>query len=147
MPFYAQEQNERCYKMIELVNPAGMKPMGAYSQAIKIDLGMNKSLILVAGQIAVDADGKAAAPNDIETQTRIVFDNINTVLKEAGATLNDVVKAQIFLTDMAQYAKVSLIRNEYFAQNRPVSTLVEISRTVIDGCDIEIEVMAITEHN
>jgi 2-iminobutanoate/2-iminopropanoate deaminase len=133
--------------MIELVNPAGMESMGAYSQAVKINLGMNKSLILVAGQLAVDKDGNAAAPNDIETQTRIVFGNIKTVLKEAGASLDDVVKAQIFLTDMDQYAKVSEIRNEYFATNRPVSTLVEINRTVIDGCDIEIEVMAITEGN
>ena len=133
--------------MIKLVNPAGMKSMGAYSQAVKVDLGMNKSLILVAGQLAVDEDGKAAAPNDIETQTRIVFGHIKTVLKEAGATLDDVVKAQIFLTDMDQYAKVSAIRNQYFAKNRPVSTLVEISRTVIDGCDIEIEVIAITEND
>jgi 2-iminobutanoate/2-iminopropanoate deaminase len=133
--------------MIELVNPAGMAPMGTYSQAVKINLGMNKSLILVAGQLAVDKDGKAAAPDDIETQTRIVFGNIKTVLKEAGASLDDVVKAQIFLTDMDQYAKVSSIRNEYFAKSRPVSTLVEISRTVIDGCDIEVEVIAISENN
>lgn len=131
--------------MIEKINPQSIKTFGAYSQGIKIDLG-SKTMILVAGQIAVDSDGNPVAPNDIVQQARYVFENIKTVLKEAGATIDDVVKAQIFLTDVTKFREVSAVRNEYFAKAQPVSTLVEISRTVIDGCDMEIEVMAIVNN-
>ena len=128
------------------LNPANFtKAMGAYSQGIKIDLGNNRFMVLLSGQLATDADGKPVAPNDIGAQTRYIFENIKTILAEAGASIDDVVKAQIFLTDMSQFPKVSAVRNEYFANVKPVSTLVEISRTVQEGCDIEIEVMAIVE--
>lgn len=130
--------------MSEKITPPHLKPLGAYSQGLKIDLG-HKTMILVSGQLAADEAGQPLAPGDIEAQTHLVFKNIQTVLEAAGATLDDVVKAQIFLTDIDQFAKVSAIRNEYFATARPVSTLVEINRTVIAGCDIEIEVMAIIE--
>jgi 2-iminobutanoate/2-iminopropanoate deaminase len=102
-------------------------------------------MILLSGQIALDAQGQAVAPDDIEKQTRYIFESIKSLLAQAEASLEDIVKAQIFLTDMSQYSKVSAVRNEYFAKVKPVNTLVEISRTVKEGCDIEIEVMAIKE--
>jgi reactive intermediate/imine deaminase len=126
------------------LNPPNANTMGAYSQAIKIDLG-NHYMILLSGQIALDAQGQAVAPDDIEKQTRYIFESIKSLLAQAEASLEDIVKAQIFLTDMSQYSKVSAVRNEYFAKVKPVNTLVEISRTVKEGCDIEIEVMAIKE--
>jgi 2-iminobutanoate/2-iminopropanoate deaminase len=124
------------------LNPPNANTMAAYSQGMKIDLG-NSYMVLLSGQIALDASGNAVAPNDIEKQTRYIFESIKTVLAQAEASIEDVVKAQIFLTDMSQYPKVSAIRNEYFAKVKPVSTLIEINRTVKEGCDIEIEVMAI----
>jgi 2-iminobutanoate/2-iminopropanoate deaminase len=127
------------------LNPPNANTMGAYSQAIKIDLGHHRFMVLLSGQIAMDTDGNAVAPNDITAQTRYIFESIKALLAQAGASITDVVKAQIFLTDMTQFAKVSAVRNEYFADVKPVSTLVEISRTVKEGCDIEIEVMAIVE--
>ena len=65
------------------------------------------------------------------------------ILKEAGASLDDIVKAVIYVTDISKFKEVSAIRNKYFAYAQPVSTLVEISKTVKEGCDIEIEVIAI----
>lgn len=127
------------------INPQGFtKTVGAYSQGIKIDLG-GRFMVLVSGQLAMDADGVPVAPDDISAQTRYIFENIKKILHEAGATLEDVVKAQIFLTDMDQFPKVSAVRNEYLKDIKPVSTLVEINRTVQEGCHIEIEVMAIVE--
>jgi len=126
------------------INPQGFtKTVGAYSQGLKIDLGGGKFMVLVSGQLAMDADGVPVAPEDISAQTRYIFENIKKILQEAGAQLEDVVKAQIFLTDMDQFPKVSAVRNEYFGDIKPVSTLVEINRTVREGCHIEIEVMAI----
>lgn len=128
------------------INPSNFtKTVGAYSQGIKVDIG-TKSMIFVSGQLAMDADGLAIAPNDIAEQTRYIFENIKKILKEANATLEDVVKVQIFLTDISKFSQVSAVRNEYLENIKPVSTLVEISRTVREGCEIEIEVTAIVDN-
>ena len=68
------------------------------------------------------------------------------MLEAAGATLDDVVKASFFITDVSKYSEVSAVRNEYFAVARPASLMMEISNTVAKGCDVEIEVMAIIDH-
>ncbi len=125
------------------INPQNFtKTVGAYSQGLKVDIG-DKAMIFVSGQLAMDSDGNPVAPNDISVQTRYIFENIKLILGEAGAALEDVVKVQIFLTDMTKFPQVSAVRNEYLEGIKPVSTLVEISRTVKDGCDVEIEVIAI----
>jgi len=124
------------------INPAGTSVMGAYSQGLSIPLG-DTVLILTSGQIAADEAGKPLAPGDMAAQTQIVFEKLAAVLDAGGATLQDIVKVQIFLTDMSQRQAVSAVRDEYLNGIDPVSTLVEISKTVLDGCDIEIEAMAI----
>jgi reactive intermediate/imine deaminase len=116
--------------------------MGAYSHGVKIDIG-DSEMIFVTGQIALDKDGNVVAPDDIVKQTEFVFKNIQAILQEGGASLDDVVKAVIYVTDISKFKDISAIRNKYFTISKPVSTLVEISRTVKDGCDIEIEVIAI----
>jgi reactive intermediate/imine deaminase len=106
----------------------------------------DKAMVFVSGQLAMDVDGNPVAPNDISAQTRYVFENIKAILANAGAVLEDVVKVQIFLTDISKFPQVSAVRNEYLENIKPVSTLVEISRTVKEGCDVEIEVIAIMDH-
>ena len=132
--------------MAKQINPPGAAAMGAYSQGMAVPLG-EKTLIVTAGQIAADESGQPMAPGDLALQTRIVFGKLQAVLAEAGASLPDVVKVQIFLTDMSQFAAVSAVRNEFLAGINPVSTLVEISSTVIDGCDVEIEATAVVATN
>ena len=128
------------------INPADFtKTVGAYSQGMKVDIG-DKALLFVSGQLAMDADGNPVAPDDITTQTRYIFENIKRILGEAGASLEDVVKVQIFVTDITKFPQISAVRNEYLGDIKPVSTLLEISRTVKEGCDIEIEVTAITDN-
>jgi reactive intermediate/imine deaminase len=128
------------------INPPDFtKTVGAYSQGLKVEIG-DKSMIFVSGQLAMDAEGNPVAPNDISAQTRYIFENIKTILENAGAMLEDVVKVQIFLTDISKFPHVSAVRNEYLENIRPVSTLVEISRTVKEGCDVEIEVIAIRDN-
>jgi 2-iminobutanoate/2-iminopropanoate deaminase len=131
--------------MTERLNPFGFNAFGHYSQGVKIDLG-TKTMIITAGQIALDDDGKPVAPGDFTAQTRFIFGRIQQVLEAAGAGINDVVKAQFFITDVSKYSEVSAVRNEYFATARPASTMVEISNTVAKGCDVEIEVMAIIDN-
>ena len=131
--------------MTERLNPFGFSAFGHYSQGVKIDLG-TKTMIITAGQIALGDDGKPVAPGDFTAQTRFIFGRIQQVLEAAGAGIDDVVKAQIFITDVSKYSEVSAVRNEYFGTARPASTMVEISNTVAKGCDVEIEVMAIIDN-
>ena len=130
--------------MIERLNPFQFGSFGHYSQGVRIPLG-EKTMILTAGQLALHDDGTPVAPGDMAAQTRFVFERLRQILEAAGATLDDVVRAQFYITDVSKYAEVSAIRNEYFATARPASTMVEISATVAEGCDIEIDVMAIID--
>lgn len=116
--------------------------MGAYSHGLKVGVG-DSELIFVTGQIAMDKDGNAVAPDNITKQTEFVFKNIQSILREGGASLDDIVKAVIYVKDISKFKDISAVRNKYFANAKPVSTLVEINKTVKDGCDVEIDVIAI----
>lgn len=116
--------------------------MGAYSHGMSVDVG-DSIMVFVTGQIAMDQEGNAVAPNDIEAQTTYVFENIQKILNEADASLDDVVKVVIYVTNISDFKRISPIRNIYFQNAKPVSTLVEINSTVKEDCDIEIEVIAI----
>jgi len=116
--------------------------MGSYSHGLKVSLS-DSEIFFVTGQIALDKDGNAVAPDNIVEQTEFVFENIKKILQDGGASLDDVVKAVIYVTDMTKFQEISAVRNKYFTNAQPVSTLVEINKTVKEGCDVEIEVMAI----
>lgn len=117
---------------------------GSYSQGIQVTCG-NVDWIFVTGQIAMDADGNVVCPGDIAGQADFIFNNIAKILKEADASLDDVVKAQLFLTDMNLFSQVSPVRNKYFEKSQPVSTMVEVKALVKTGCMLEIEVIAMKE--
>lgn len=116
--------------------------MGAYSHGISVPLP-GADLVFVTGQIAMDQAGNVVAPNDPGPQAEFVFSNISKILAAAGLGMDDVVKAQIFVTNMDHFSAISMVRNKYFSGPQPVSTLVEVSRLVKDGCVLEIEVIAI----
>ncbi|GHT51818.1 hypothetical protein AGMMS49982_10300 [Bacteroidia bacterium] len=128
---------------ISKINPVSMKqPTKAYSNGILVPLG-NANMLFVTGQVAQDNNGNVVAPNDFTAQTRFIFEHIGEILKDADMTFDDVVKAQIFVTDMGQSSKVSAIRDEFFANSKPASTLVEINKLVKAECCVEIEVIAV----
>jgi len=116
--------------------------MGAYSHGLKVDIG-NSEMIFVTGQIAMDKNGNAIAPNDITAQAEFIFQNIQKILAEGNASIDDVVKAVIYVSNMSDFKVISAVRNKYFKKAKPVSTLVEINKTVKEGCNLEIEVIAI----
>jgi enamine deaminase RidA (YjgF/YER057c/UK114 family) len=116
-------------------------PRGAYSPGLLVDDGTTKTLFLT-GQLAVDLDGKVVAPYDAVAQTEYVFQLIGQVLKAGGMEFSDVVKVQTFLTHMPDFEKYSPVRNRYFADSKPVSTLLEVKGLAREGCCVEIEVVA-----
>lgn len=131
--------------MIETIYPADwQETRGVYSPAKKIDLG-NAYLIYVSGQQVDKNENHEAIMSDVVEQTELVFQSIEKILKAAGASMGDVVKAQIFLTDIKDFPKVCPIRDRWFAQSKPVSTLVEVNAMTRKGAKIEIEVTAVVK--
>jgi 2-iminobutanoate/2-iminopropanoate deaminase len=129
--------------MIETVYPQNWQDTrGIYSPAKKIDLG-DCYLIFVSGQQARYTNEKHEVTSGIEQQTNEVFEQLNDILKAAGASMDDVVKAQIFLTDIADFKVVSAIRDKWFAKSKPVSTLLAVNGFTRQGAKIEIEVAAL----
>lgn len=129
---------------VENIIPSDYKMVGFYTPAKKIDLG-DSYLIFVSGVQAPLGEDNKIISEDIGTQTKLVFEEINKLLNEAGASLDDVIKAVIYITDMKDFSIVSSIRAKYFEKSKPVSTLIECNRMVKDGAKIEIEVTAIKE--
>lgn len=120
--------------------------MGAYSHGIMIPLP-GADLIFLTGQKAMDANHNVVAPGDPAKQTEYVFENIRKILAEAGAGIEDIVKVQIFVTDMQNFPKISAVRNRYFEKTRPVSVMVEVSRLAKEGCLVEIAATAVKLHS
>lgn len=111
-------------------------PVGPYSQVIKW-----KNLVFVSGQIPIDPKTNEIVKGDIEVQTRQVIENIKNILNKAGADLEDVVKATIYLKNLNDFERVNFIYAQYF-KNRPARTTVEVSN-LPKNSQIEIEVIAL----
>ena len=117
------------------------KRLGAYSHGYKVNIG-DASLIFTTGQIALDKEGNVLYPDDPAKQAEYIYESLDKILHEAGASLDDVVKTTVYLTDMEDFSKISAVRNKYFQNAEPVSTLVEVTKLVKPGCRVEIEVIA-----
>ncbi len=122
--------------------PNHPKTMARYSPAVKVDLA-GGSLLFVSGQIALDAQGSVVAPDDAGRQAEHVFAMLGELLEAGGMSFGDVVKTQLFLTDIKDYAAVSAVRNRYLAASRPASILVEVTALAKVGCRVEVDVLAI----
>lgn len=116
--------------------------MGEYAHGISVPLA-GADLIFLTGQKAMDSRGNVIAPGDPEKQTEYVFESIRKILAEAGADIKDIVKAQIYVTDMQNFPIISAVRNRYFKNVRPVSTMVEVRALSKAGCCVEIAVTAV----
>ncbi len=116
------------------------EPQGDYSQAWTVT---GAKLIFLAGQVSVDMSGNPVGTGDIALQTRTVIENLKKVLEGAGASLRDVIKLNTYVTNMAEYRERTRdIRREYFSQDFPASTLVEVKSLAHPEFMVEIEAVA-----
>ena len=99
--------------------------------------------IYVSGQLALDADGKMVGGDDMAAQTRQALQNMKTVLAAAGATMADVVKITVFVTDISRISETQPVRAEFFPRPFPTSSAIEISALAFPGFLIEIEGVAV----
>ncbi|MEO8858917.1 MAG: RidA family protein [Burkholderiaceae bacterium] len=99
------------------------------------------SLVFTTGLTARDQDGKIVGPDDVLVQTRRVFELLDGILGEAGASLRDVVSMTVFLKDIGDVPAVQTIRNEIWPTDPPVSSTTQV-RLVSDEIRIEISAIA-----
>ena len=119
---------------------AKWEPVVGYSRAVKVG-----PFIHVAGTTAVDGAGAVVAPGDAYAQTAFILKKIETALKEGGATMADVVRTRMFVTDISLFDDVGRAHGEVFRDIRPAATMVEIKALVSPGMVIEIEADAYVE--
>ena len=100
-------------------------------------------LVFVSGTVAWGPDGKLVGKGDVYAQARQTLANIEGYLREAGASLKDVVRTRIYLTDIGRWQEVARAHREAFGDVRPASSLLEISRLAEPEMLVEIEAVAV----
>ena len=109
-----------------------------YSRAIRVG-----NIIEVAGTTAMDGD-ILVGKGDVYLQTKFIFTKIEKALQQLGASLNDVVRTRMFVTNIADWEKAGKAHGEFFATIKPVSTMVEVAKLINEDLLIEIEVTAVS---
>jgi 2-iminobutanoate/2-iminopropanoate deaminase len=112
------------------------EPISHYAHAV-----VAGDTLYVSGIVPVDASG-AVVGDDVVAQAREVFAIMERVLAAAGATPADVVKVTVYLLDVDDRPLINPVRQEFFGDTRPASTLVEVSRLAVPGARLEIEAIA-----
>ena len=126
----------------EIIQPKGVvDPRPRFAQVVK-----HGKLIYIAGQTSVDANGNLVGKGHIEAQTRQVLQNIQKCLEAAGATFDQVVKINVYSTDLdAHLAVIAKLRQEYFSKGPVASTTVQVPRLVHPDWLVEIEAIAVLD--
>lgn len=128
--------------IIRLTNERFPEPIGAYSNGLSIPIA-DRQLVVLTGQIATNSKGEVQYENDPGKQTEYIFENIRSLLIEAGGDISNIIRVVIYVTDMSYFSSVSPVRNMYLKDTKPVSTLVEVNKLAVEGCKVEIEATAI----
>lgn len=128
----------------QIVNPTSLVKPSGYAHGVVTQGGR---LLFLAGQPALNAEGKIVAPGDIAGQFNQSFKNLKTVLEAAGGTMTDIVKLTIYVTDKSAYLSnlkpIGAVYRSYFGRYYPAMTLVEVKSLFDDAALVEIEGTAV----
>lgn len=109
-----------------------------YSRAVKVG-----NLVEVTGTVAVDADGRTVGGDSAYEQTRFILQKIEKVLLAAGASLKDVVRTRLFVTQIHRWEEYGKAHGEFFAQIKPCTSMIEVKGLIDPSYLIEVEATAI----
>ncbi len=114
--------------------------IGTYSQAVKVG-----DTVYLSGQIPLDPASMALVEGDIARQIRQVFDNLQAVARAAGGSLQDIVKLNVFLTDLAHFPVVNEIMAEYFHTPYPARAAIGVAQ-LPKGAAVEMDAILVLDH-
>jgi 2-iminobutanoate/2-iminopropanoate deaminase len=124
--------------MIErITTPGAPAPRGPYSPAVRAG-----DFIFVSGQVPIDPISGQAITGDVKGETRRVLENIRMNLEGCGATMADVVKCQVFLADIKDFAAMNEAYTEVFGELKPARTTVQAGALPLAGSKVEIDAVA-----
>jgi reactive intermediate/imine deaminase len=130
------------FAQVKRTNPPTLSTPTGYTHIVEVEVSGRAKIVYVAGQIALDKDGKVVGAGDMKAQAEQVFKNLEAALTAAGAKFSDVVKMNTYVTDMDKAADVREVRAKYFKDTTPASTLLQVVRLARPELMLEIEVVA-----
>ena len=113
------------------------EPISHYTDAVRFG-----DLLFISGLAPVDENLNLVGGDDVAAQTRQLFENMDRILQAAGASFADILKVTVYLTDVNDRQAVNVVRQEFFGDARPASTLIGIAELVVPGMKIEIDAVA-----
>ena len=125
------------WKRKEVRLPNLCEPISHYTDAVRFG-----NLLFISGMMAVDKDQRVIGEGDVVVQARAVFGILQQVLEAEGASFADVLKVTVFLQNIEDRAKINPVRQAFFGDARPASSLVEVSKLAFPGLLVEVEAIA-----
>ncbi len=141
-PAHGALANSAGRQTVKHINPTTLSKPTGYTHVVEV---MGGRTLYVSGQIALDQAGAVVGKGDLKAQTRQVLENLKSALASCGATLDDVVKITVFMTDASEIQTFREIRDRYFTKKLPASSLVQVVRLARPELMIEIEAVAVVE--
>src|SRR5689334_5475470 len=139
----AERPRERLSRKVATNPPAVPMPIrGYYSNCVRVPAG---SLLFISGQLGMDASGRIVGKDDVAAQAEQALRNIELALEANGATLMDVVKVTVYVTDIRYLDLIAPVRLKAFPRDGPASAIVEVARLAVPVAKVEIEVIATAE--
>jgi 2-iminobutanoate/2-iminopropanoate deaminase len=125
----------------QIVSPKLRQPSGHFSHATMIEA--RGRLVFISGMTARRADGTIAGIGDIEAQTRQVCENVKSAVEQAGGSLDDICRVDVFVRNMEHFDQIHKVRREYFKPPAPASTMVEVCKMTSPEYLIEMSAIAV----
>lgn len=127
----------------QIISPRMKAPGGNFSHATTIEA--RGRLVFISGMTAHTPDGSVAGVGDPAAQTRQVCENLKAAVEEAGGTMADICRVDVYVRNMEHFDAVHAVRREYFEPPLPASTMVEVTKMTHPDYLVEISAIAVLE--